>query len=105
MGDAGAVEELIRTLRVEPDAFDQGWSHDNLGTVDKSGMIRCLSSSLEVLNCMARNNATHRDNIVKAGGVQSIQTMLQRVGDLKGRAVFGAEFDVTVDACATLDAL
>merc|ERR1711879_272590 len=105
MHDAGAVEQVIKHLKDEPDAFDQGWSHDPLGVQGKAGMTRGLSSCMAVLKAMAKNNDTQRNTILKADGIRSIQAMLKRVGDLKGRVVFGGFFDVPAAACAALHAL
>jgi len=100
--ERGIIEQAIALLRDEPDENDAGRSLDPLGPDNRAGMCRTLHSSMRVLVGVASKNATRRAAVVKAGVFDEIATMLQRVGDLRYRSVWGQDFDVVAQACQTL---
>jgi hypothetical protein len=104
MHDNGVVTQVINMFQDEPDAYDEGWSHDPLGP-GPPGILRCMTACVRLLDILARNNATHRDNILNAGATNAIQAMLLRVGDPAGSEPFGAIFDLLGEVCGTLTTL
>jgi len=100
----GVISEILRLMADEPKSYDLGTSLDPLGHANKAGMTRIMYSSLSLLGTLAKGNATRRDAIYKAGGVQAIVDMLQHVGDLHAEVSFGS-FDVLPAACDTLGTL
>lgn len=104
--DAGLVEQVVDTLRLDASMREQNQSYDILGQDGSTlGSLRMTTSAILVLQTLGSSNATHCEIIRDSGAVEQIGEALDRYGDLRGKMPWGPTLSLVEIACPNLQKL